>query len=75
MMRMPEPERDMRTECYSCKYLRRVPGNAHIMCVKPDYAMRGNAHGIRNGWFLYPFVFDPVWKEQLCANYERREEV
>jgi hypothetical protein len=29
----------------------------------------GNPHGKRMGWFLYPFLFDPVWKEVGCPNY------
>lgn len=30
----------------------------------------GNAHGIRNGWFVHPFNFDPVWLES-CTGFER----
>lgn len=32
--------------------------------------MKGNKHGIRNGWFMYPFLFDPVWKEKKCENFD-----
>lgn len=32
--------------------------------------MTGNRHGIRNGWFFYPMVFDPGWKTKLCSNYK-----
>lgn len=68
-------ERDMRNECYHCAHKRNVPGNAHIECVKPDAEMRGNPHGIENRWFMYPLLFDPVWKEVLCNNYEDHESV
>jgi hypothetical protein len=60
-------------ECYSCTHRRNVPGNAHIACVKPDPAMTGEPHGIKNGWFYYPMLFDPVWKTKLCSNYERKD--
>ena len=30
----------------------------------------GNAHGIRHGWFMHPFNFDPVWLES-CTGFER----
>ena len=72
---MPEFKRDRMNECYHCKHKRAVPGNAHIQCVKPDADMIGNPHGIKNGWFYYPSLFDPVWKEAMCNNYENVEQV
>jgi len=68
-------ERDKRNECYHCAHKREVPFNAHIQCVKPDADMRGNQHGIANGWFMYPFLYDPTWKEVMCNNYENHEQV
>jgi len=35
--------------------------------------MVGNLHGIKNGWFFYPLLFDPTWKEVMCKNYENNE--
>lgn len=32
----------------------------------------GHAHGRRNGWFLWPVNFDPVWL-QTCQGFEPRE--
>ncbi len=29
----------------------------------------GNPHGIRNGWFMWPVNFDPVWL-QSCSGFE-----
>lgn len=72
---MEEYKRNMRNECYHCKNRREVPGNAHIRCNNPDPNMRGDSHGIRNGWFMYPLLFDPVWKERSCNNYEHDEAV
>ena len=33
--------------------------------------IRGNAHGVNNGWFIWPFNFDPTWLEQ-CRGFEKR---
>ena len=67
-------KRTMINECYSCIHKREVPGNCHIECVKPDSKMKGNAHGIKCGWFIYPLLFDPVWKESDCSNYKSKDE-
>lgn len=63
---------DKMSECWSCKHKRIIPGDSHISCAKPDSNMTGNPHGIVSGWFCYPFKFDPVWKQQLCCNYEEK---
>jgi len=57
-------------ECWHCKNKRSVPGNCHIQCIHPDPEMTGNEHGIRMGWFEYPYVFDPVWKTKACSNFK-----
>jgi hypothetical protein len=59
-------------QCYNCKHSRSVPGNCHIQCVNPDPNMIGNPHGIREGWFYYPFLYDPVWGEKECINHEEK---
>lgn len=59
----------MKPDCYKCEHKQIIPGNAHISCVNPDPAMKGNPHGIRKGWFLYPILFDPVWMEKECCNF------
>lgn len=46
-------------ECWQCREKREVPGSAHIKCNHPDPDMTGNEHGIKNGWFDYPKLFDP----------------
>lgn len=56
--------------CHNCINERAVPGNAHIACAKPDMNIKGNPHGIKKGWFVYPILFDPVWGEGECANFE-----
>lgn len=64
----------MKSNCYNCKNKRSVPGNAHIKCVKPDPNMTGDPHGIKNGWFIYPLLFDPTWMTKDCCNYEPKDE-
>ena len=59
-----------KTNCYKCKHKRSVPGNCHIACANPDPKMSGDPHGIKNGWFIYPLLFDPIWKNKVCDNME-----
>jgi len=61
-------------KCSSCKHKRTVPGDAHIRCANPDPDMTGYPHGIRQGWFYYPVLFDPVWMTKECNNYECKDE-
>ncbi len=32
--------------------------------------VKGNPHGIKNGWFNHPLNFDPVWLEE-CDGFEK----
>lgn len=59
-------------KCHNCKFARSVAGNTHISCVNPDTKMTGNPHGIRNGWFFYPLLFDPIWGTKDCNNFEEK---
>lgn len=34
-----------------------------------DVTVRGNPHGINEGWFCWPLNFDPVWLEE-CTGFE-----
>lgn len=49
----------------------RVPpvANAH---AAGKLNISANAHGIRQGWFNWPFNFDPVWL-QNCDGYTQTE--
>lgn len=58
------------TKCHKCKHVRSIPGDCHVSCSKPDLQMTGNMHGINNGWFFYPFNYDPCWMTKECSNYE-----
>lgn len=62
-------------KCYQCQFKRSVPGDCHIRCANPDPKMVGNPHGIRNGWFLYPLSFDPIWAIKKCDNYKEAVQI
>lgn len=32
----------------------------------------GTSHGIKNGWFCWPFNFDPIWLEN-CDGFKKKE--
>lgn len=66
---------EIHNECYYCIHKHNVPGNAHIACRRPDHLMEGDEHGIKNGWFFYPILFDPIWKTKKCNNFKFKENV
>jgi len=61
-----------RNECYYCKHKKNIPWNTNIECNKPDTEMKGDIHGVKNGWFVYPHNFDPMWKEKKCKNFKEK---
>ena len=62
-------KRNKRTECWTCRHRRDIPGNCHIGCGNPDPEMIGDQQGIDGGWFFYPVNFDPTWKLKECRHY------
>jgi hypothetical protein len=62
-------------ECYNCYHKRNIPGDSHIQCINPDKKMIGKEHGIKKGWFYYPFNFDPIWKLKRCNNFIFMEKI
>lgn len=56
--------------CHQCAYREEVPGSAHSRCVyaweSSEVTPRGDPHGIRNGWYLFPFNYDPTWGPDSC---------
>ena len=59
-------------KCHQCIYKQPVPGDAHIACSNPDPQVRGDVGGVRNGWFYYPIVFDPIWMITECRNFKEK---
>jgi len=47
---------------------------SHFKNKKTDQELNvvGNPHGIKNGWFMFPYDFDPVWLES-CDGFEKKE--
>jgi len=35
--------------------------------------IKANPHGVKNGWFNWPFNFDPTWLE-ACNGFTQREQ-
>ena len=42
-----------------------------VVTVPKDFCVRGNTHGVRSGWFIWPINFDPVWLEE-CTLFETK---
>lgn len=59
--------------CYTCKYRGTIPGDAHSCCKNPFAVAIGDESGVKRGWFMHPFNFDPVWL-CYCDGYEKKEE-
>ena len=61
-------------KCYLCEHVRptQVPYNCHMACLNTTATVEGNPHGIKNGWFLWPSCFDPVWLLS-CDGFRARE--
>lgn len=66
-------DRTMKNECDRCRHHENIPGDVHIMCLKPDPLMTADMHGIKKGWFDYPKNFDPQFKTKMCSNFELKE--
>jgi len=52
--------------CFDCPYEDRVPGSAHSACVFDFQGQgvpvpQGSSHGIKRGWWVFPFNYDPTW--------------
>ena len=61
-------------DCYKCKYRDIIPGDCHSRCRHPkagECNIKGNEHGIKEGWFMWPFNFDPIWLEN-CDGFKEK---
>ena len=48
-----------------------VGRSAPILTGTDKLNIKGHPHGIANGWFNWPFNFDPTWLEN-CDGFEER---
>jgi hypothetical protein len=44
-----------------------------IEAPNKEITVKGNQHGIRNGWFMHPLNFDPVWLEE-CNGFKAKDQ-
>jgi len=62
------------TDCYKCGYKGKNPGSEHIRCKynwsKSELSQpKGNPHGIKHGWWIFPIIFDPTWMIDNCPAF------
>lgn len=50
----------------------RVSPQIDIQAISDKFQIKANYHGIKKGWFNWPWNFDPVWLEN-CNAFEDKE--
>lgn len=58
--------------CYLCKYVQSIAGDSHKSCINEHANVVGHPVGIRGGYFVYPYNFDPGWLVS-CDGFVKRE--
>ena len=48
-----------------------MTGATSIINEDGSFVIKGNPHGVKNGWFTWPIDFDPVWVE-TCTGFEQK---
>lgn len=56
--------------CYDCKFRHDLTGDCHSFCSNSKADVSGNMHGIRSGWFNWPWNFDPTWLTE-CDGFKK----
>ena len=59
-------------KCYGCAHRQNVPGDAHSACGNHEANVTALTHGIVEGWFFWPFNFDPVWLTS-CDGFQEKK--
>lgn len=76
MIDTEDEERNHMNECYRCIHRSEIQGSVHSKCMNPSQSVahNGDEYGKKNGWFSYPYSFDPTWKgKELCQNFKEKE--
>lgn len=47
-------------------------GRCPVPPVETKITVKGNPHGIKSGWFAWPFNFDPIWLEN-CDGFTQKK--
>jgi hypothetical protein len=69
---MAVKSKPMTNACYDCVHRQAFPGSCHSFCTNKIALVKGDDHGIANGWFYHPFNFDPVWLI-YCDGFEDKK--
>jgi hypothetical protein len=59
----------VKPNCYECVHRQGIPGDCHSACKNTKAKVEGNEIGVRKGWFMHPFNFDPRWLVS-CTGYK-----
>ena len=51
------------------KLIDSLSGASVIQKAGTKFKLKANPHGVKKGWFLWPFNFDPIWLEN-CDGFE-----
>ncbi len=67
-------EKPKKNTCFNCAYRTDIPGDAHIGCSfawekSENKPPKANEAGVKNGWYMFPLNFDPVWQEEPCKEH------
>lgn len=65
------------SDCYKCVHRRSTPGDCHSRCVFSFEVAgipqpTGARHGINEGWWIFPWSFDPIWMMGDCGGFTPR---
>lgn len=73
-----------KTNCHKCVHSRSNSfiNSAHIHCDlywryykkrKSEHPQSSNEYAITNGWWDFPYDYDPVWMQDECKHFEKKE--
>ena len=58
-------------DCYKCSNRNTVLGSCHSECTERKAVVIGDPHGIKSGWFFWPYNFDPCWLVS-CDSFKQK---
>lgn len=62
----------VKPNCSLCVHMQRIADDCHISCAARNITVKGDPIGVRKGWFVWPFNFDPTWLLE-CDGYTEQE--
>lgn len=74
-----------KTNCHKCVHSKSnaYVNSAHIQCIRywsyykkrKDAHPKGAEHAIKNGWWDFPYDYDPVWMQEDCPGYQEKQPI